>query len=104
MIDTVSNLVELVRIDDKTSAHIAKKYAQEWLTQYLWPARRIPNNGGKFMEPESQLLLEGCWIKNIPTTSDHDELDRFVWAVPNDGNWCASQVAMKRGGIEVLES
>ncbi len=32
MIDTVSNLVELVRIDDKTSAHIAKKYAQVWLT------------------------------------------------------------------------
>ncbi len=32
MIDTVSNLVELVRIDDKTLAHIAKKYAQVWLT------------------------------------------------------------------------
>jgi hypothetical protein len=60
MIDTVSNLVKLVRIDDKTSAHIAKKYAQVWLTQYPWPARRIPNNEGKFMEPESQLLLEGC--------------------------------------------
>jgi hypothetical protein len=28
MIDTVSNLVELVRIDDKTPGHIAKKYAQ----------------------------------------------------------------------------
>ncbi len=32
MIDTVSNLVELVQIDDKTLAHIAKKYAQVWLT------------------------------------------------------------------------
>ncbi len=60
MIDTVSNLVELVWIDDKTSAHIPKKYAQVWLTRYPWPARRIPNNGSKFMEPESQLLLEGC--------------------------------------------
>ena len=28
MIDTVSNFVEPVRIDDKTSGHIAKKYAQ----------------------------------------------------------------------------
>ncbi len=55
MIDTVSNLVELVRIDDKTSAHIAKKYAQVWLTRYPWPAHRIHNNGGKFIEPESQL-------------------------------------------------
>jgi hypothetical protein len=32
MIDTVSNLVELVQTDDKTLAHIAKKYAQVWLT------------------------------------------------------------------------
>ncbi len=32
IIDTVSNLVELVRIDDKTLGHIAKKYAQVWLS------------------------------------------------------------------------
>ena len=38
MIDTVSNLLELVQINDKTSAHIAKTYAQVWLSQYLWPA------------------------------------------------------------------
>ena len=28
MIDTISNLVELVRIDNKTLAYIAKKFAQ----------------------------------------------------------------------------
>ena len=47
MIDTVSNLVELVRIDDKTSAHIAKKYAQVWLSRHPWPAQCIHDNGGK---------------------------------------------------------
>ena len=36
-IDAVSNLVELVRIDDKTSSHIAKRYTQVWLAQYTWP-------------------------------------------------------------------
>ncbi len=60
MIDSVLNLVKLVRIDDKTSAHIAKKYAQVWLTRYPWPARCIHNNGGKFIEPEFHLFLEGC--------------------------------------------
>jgi hypothetical protein len=69
MIDTVSNLVELVRIDDKTSACIAKKFALVWLTQYPWPARCIHDNGGKFIGPEFQLLLEGCCIKDVPTTS-----------------------------------
>ncbi len=35
MISTVSNLLaELVRIDNKTLAHIAHKFAQVWLTQY----------------------------------------------------------------------
>jgi hypothetical protein len=41
MIDTVSNLVEPVRIDDKTSGHIAKKYAQVWLSRYPWPAQCV---------------------------------------------------------------
>jgi len=73
MIDTVSNLVELVRIDDKTSAHIARKYAQVWLTRYPWPARCIHDNGGEFIGPEFQLLLEGCRIKDVPTTSKNPQ-------------------------------
>ena len=34
VIDNVSNLVELVRIDKKTAAHVARKYAQVWLSRY----------------------------------------------------------------------
>ena len=30
-IDTVTNLIELVKIDDKTSENVARKYAQCWL-------------------------------------------------------------------------
>jgi hypothetical protein len=37
VIDTVSNLVELVGIDEKTSAPMARKYAQVWLSRYPWP-------------------------------------------------------------------
>ena len=73
MIDTVSNLVELVQIDDKTAAHIARKYAQVWLTRYPWPARCIHDNGGEFIGPEFQLLLEGCRIKDVPTTSKNPQ-------------------------------
>jgi hypothetical protein len=73
MIDTVLNLVELVRIDDKTSAHIAKKYAQVWLTRYPWPARCIYDIEGEFIGPEFQLLLEGCRIKDVPTPSKNPQ-------------------------------
>jgi len=57
-IDTVTNLVELVRIDDKTSDKTAKKYAQCWLAQYLWPQRCIHDPGGEFRGIEFQTLLE----------------------------------------------
>ncbi len=54
IIDTISNLVELVRIDDKMSAYIAKKYAQVWLSQYPWPERCVHDNGGSSKVVESR--------------------------------------------------
>ena len=44
-IDTVTNLVELVRIDDKMSDNVARKYAQCWLARYPWPQRCIHDPG-----------------------------------------------------------
>ena len=37
VIDTVTNLVELVRIDEKTCHEITTKFAQNWLARYPWP-------------------------------------------------------------------
>ncbi len=73
MINTVSNPVELVRIDDKTSATIAKKYAQVWLLWYPWPAWCIHDNGGIFIGPEFQILLQGYRIEDVPTTSKNPQ-------------------------------
>ncbi len=75
MIDTVSNLVELVRIDDKTSD---RKYAQVWLSWYPWPVQWIHDNGGKFIGPEFQFLLQGCRIKDVPTTSKNQKPMQYV--------------------------
>ena len=47
-IDTVTALVEIVRIDEKTADNIARKFSQSWLARYPWPERCIHNNGGKF--------------------------------------------------------
>jgi hypothetical protein len=68
VIDTVSNLVELVRIDEKTSAHMARKYAPVRLSRYSWLERCVHNNGGEFVGPELQFLLQGCRIKDVPTS------------------------------------
>ena len=37
VIDTVTNLVELIRVDKKTSDIVPRKYAQCWLSHYPWP-------------------------------------------------------------------
>ena len=57
MIDAVSTLVELIRIDDKTLATIARKFAQVWLSRYPWPAWCIHDNVYKVIGPEFQFLL-----------------------------------------------
>ncbi len=33
-IDTALNLVELIRVDNKTAKHIRDKFTQSWLCQY----------------------------------------------------------------------
>ena len=36
-IDTVITLVELIRVDRKTSAYTRSKWEQSWLARYPWP-------------------------------------------------------------------
>ena len=68
-IDMVTNLVEIIRVDRKTSAHIRTKFEQSWLARYPWPKRCIHDNGGEFNGHEFQELQTLCQIKDVPTTS-----------------------------------
>ncbi len=65
-IDTITNLVEIVRID---SDHIARKFAQCWLTHYPRPQHCIHDPGGEFTGPEFQTLLQNCHIRDVCTTA-----------------------------------
>ncbi len=89
-INTVSNLVELVRIENKTSEHIARLYAQLWLARYPWPECCVHDNGGEFVGPEFQTLMQRCNIKDVTTsaknpqanavagTGQHDDANRSI--------------------------
>ena len=68
-IDPVTNLVELIRIDNKTSQHVTSKFAQSWMARYPWPKRCIHDNGGEFVGWEFQEFLQKCNVKDVPTTS-----------------------------------
>ena len=67
-IDPVTNLVEMVRIDNKTSRHIADKFANLWLARYPRPNKCIHDNGGEFIGMEFQELLQQAGVKDGPTT------------------------------------
>ena len=72
-IDTVTNLVELGRIDNKTSAHVARVMAQLWLARYPWPEQCVHDNGDEFVGPEFQTLIQQCKIKEVTTSTKNPQ-------------------------------
>ena len=68
-IDTVTNITELVRIDNKTAEHVRQKFEHCWLARYPMPRNCIHDNGGEFTGLAFQELLESWGIKDVPTTS-----------------------------------
>ncbi len=72
-IDTVTNLVELVRIDDKLSETVSRKYAQCWLARYPWPQRCVYDPGVEFVGPEFQTLLENYCIEDVCTSAKNPQ-------------------------------
>ena len=72
-IDTASNLVEMIRIDNKTAEHIREKFMQCWLCRYPRPMRCVHDKGGEFIGAEFQWLLEMFSIKDVCSTSKNPQ-------------------------------
>ena len=87
-IDTASNLVKLIRIDNKTSRHIRNKFLQSWLACYPRPNHCVHDKGGKFIGgtfqwpvAPPQFWHQGC---SIHSKESAIELDLQAYA-PNSG-------------------
>ena len=72
-IDTASNLVELIRIDQKGAEHIRDKFVQAWLCRYPRPIRCVHVKRGEFIGAEFQWLLELFNIKDVCSTSKNPQ-------------------------------
>ena len=68
LIDTVTNLAEIIRINNKTSAHISMLFENNWLARYPRPSRCIHDNGGEFTGAAFLHMLRVNGIKDITTT------------------------------------
>jgi hypothetical protein len=73
VIDTVTNLVKLIRIDNKRSKTVARKFTQCWLTCYPWPQRCVHDPGIEFTGPEFQMMLQNCHIRDVCITAKNPQ-------------------------------
>jgi len=68
-IDPVTNLTELARIENKTSAHVSNVFENLWLSRYPKPFKCIHDQGGEFIGQDFQLKLQQWGIHDASATS-----------------------------------
>ena len=73
IIDTVTNLVEIVRIQSKTAAHIAQLFEQTWLSRYPTPMHIIYDQGGEFTGFHFQEMCARNQIHTHPITAKNPQ-------------------------------
>ncbi|KAG7356978.1 integrase core domain containing protein [Nitzschia inconspicua] len=73
IIDMVTNLVEVVRIDNKSSAHVAMHFENNWLAKYPRPLNVIHDQGGEFIGEAFQRRLRVHDICSRPTTAKNPQ-------------------------------
>jgi transposase InsO family protein len=67
-IDTVTNYPEIVRLNNKTSQHVAQQFENSWLARYPKPIRCIYDQGSEFIGHNFQTMLDEYNIIHRPTT------------------------------------
>ena len=66
-IDPVTNIVELIRITNKTMNHVAEQFENCWLSRYPRPNRCVHDNGSEFIGSDFVRLLAQMGIKDVCT-------------------------------------
>ena len=72
-IDTALNLVELIRIDNKSCPHVTEKFKQAWIARYPLMKRCVHDMGGEFTGGTFQRLLTQLNIKDAQSTSKNPQ-------------------------------
>jgi transposase InsO family protein len=73
IIDMVTNLVEVVRLNNKLSAHVALQFENTWLARYPLPQHCIYDQGGEFIGWPFQQVLQHHHIAGHPTTAKNPQ-------------------------------
>jgi transposase InsO family protein len=66
IIDFVTNLVEIVCLDNQTSQHTAVQFVSAWLSRYPKPISCVYDQGGEFIGWAFQSMLDQYNIQRCP--------------------------------------
>jgi hypothetical protein len=69
----VANLVEVVRLNNKTSAHVALHFENSWLSQYPRSIHVIYDQGGEFTGYPFQHLPQRLHVHRHPTSTKNPQ-------------------------------
>ena len=80
IINTVTNLLEIVWIDKKKSENITQRFAYTWLSLSLYPcpAQIIYNNGEEFIGHEFQDMMRSLGITSKPTKLKNPQANAII--------------------------
>jgi hypothetical protein len=73
IIDMVTNLVEVVRIEDKTAAHVSMHFENTWLSRYPRPMNVIHDPGTEFLGHAFQSMLRRHRITSRCTSAKNPQ-------------------------------
>lgn len=78
IIDLVTNLAEIIRLDNKTSAHVALQFENTWLPCYPRPLHCMYDQGGEFVGWPFQQMLSKHGIHCHPTTAKNPPIQCYM--------------------------
>jgi hypothetical protein len=73
VINTVTNLVALIRVDKKPQALSQESMHNVGLSHYPWRQRCVHDLGGEFVGIEFQTLLQDCHIRDVCTSAQNPQ-------------------------------
>ena len=87
IIDTVTNLVEIIRLDNHSAVHVALHFENMWLSHYPKPVSCIYDQGGEFTGFHFQQMLKRKNIKAQPILAKNPQANAICkWMHQSIGN------------------
>ena len=78
IIDVTTTLSEAIRIENKTSEHVAMQFTNQWLCRYPKPLRCVHDQGGEFIGLAFQDTLLRERIKSVPTSVRNPQSNAII--------------------------